>query len=149
MALTVETGAGIDGASSFITVAEFDAVQADYFPSPINGTQAEKESALRRAWLAMKVMGWSKSFPSFGGTIPADVKVAQGILARAELASPESLQPNITPGQQKILTQVGEIGWTPTGQGGIDAQRSVVTMALDLLKPYLHGNGQTRYLIRA
>jgi hypothetical protein len=148
MALTIEDGTGIDGAHSFLTVAEFEQIQSDYFGAPLEGIETEKEAALRRAWLYMLSLGWKADYPEFGGTIPANIKIAQAILARTEQEEPGALQPSVTPGQQKILTQVGDIGWEFIGAKGADAQRRVVTMADDLLKPYLHGSGSTRFLAR-
>lgn len=153
MALTIENGTGITGADSFITLVEFTAVLADLFGETSAATDALKEAAIRRAWYYMKSLQWDASdsdnvYPTFGGTIPADVKTAQGILARAELATPNSLAPTVTPGQQKVLTRVGEIGWTATGQTGVDAQRAVVSMAADLLKPYINDTGATGFLLR-
>lgn len=149
MPLIIETGEGVDGADSFITVAEFDQIQSDYYGSAMNSTDAHKEAALRRAWLFMGSLNWNVDYPTFDGDIPAVVQMAQAIFARVELATPESLQPSVTPGQQKILTRVGDIGWDYVGTGGVDAQRSVVTMGMDMLKPYLNGSGQTRFLARA
>lgn len=147
MPLTI---APADGADSFITVSEFEQVQTDYFGSTLDGDTAAEEAALRRAWLYLASLGWSADYPAFGGEIPNNVKIAQAILARTELAEPNALQPSVTPGQQKVLTQVGDIGWTFTGGKGADAQRRVVTMADDLLKPFLNGNGgSTRFLARA
>lgn len=146
MALAIETGAG-DG-DSFITLAEYEAFQTDYFGAVIEGTVGEQEAALRRAFLYLTTLRWSVDFPTFGGDVPRNVKLAQAILARVEQSEPESLQPSVTPGQQKVLTGVGDISWTYTGAKGADAQRRVVTMAADLLKPYLDG-GQTRFLARA
>ena len=148
MALMIEDGTGIDGADSFITVAEFEQTQSDYFGAPIDGTETDKESALRRAWLFMASLGWKDGYPTFGGTVPANVKIAQAILGRTEQDEPGSLQPSVTPGQQKVLTGVGDISWTYIGAKGVDAQRRVVTMAADLLKPYLHGSGSTKFLAR-
>ena len=153
MALTIEDGTGVTGADSFATLAEFATTLADLFGETASESDALKEAALRRAYLYMKSLQWDASdedsvYPTFGGTIPADIKTAQAIFARAELAAPNALQPSVVPGQQKILTRVGEIGWTPTGQTGVNAQRSVVTMAADLLKDYLSGNGQTKFLSR-
>ena len=153
MALTIEDGTGVTGADSFATQAEYEASQTNLFADVLTGEDAEKEAALRRAYIYMKSLYWvtegDEVYPTFGGTIPADIKTAQAILARVEQATPNALQPNVVPGQQKILTKVGDIGWTPTGQTGVDAQRSVVTMALDLLKDYLSGTGNTKFLLRA
>ena len=149
MALVIENGTGVAGADSFITVAEFEAIALALFDHSETGSPASKEAALRRAWYYLKSLSWKTEFPfpTLGGTIPADVKTAQGILAHYEKANPNGLQPNVVPGQQKVLNRVGEIGWQVVGQTGVDAQRAVVTMAQDLLKPYLAAS--TNFLLRA
>jgi hypothetical protein len=148
MALVIETGAGVAGADSFITAAELDAYALAYFDHSETGSAAMKDAALRRAWVYLKSLTWKEEypFPTLGGTIPADVKLAQAVLGHYERSTPNGLQPNVVPGQQKILTRVGEIGWTPTGQAGADAQRAVVIMANDLLKPFLQSAGN--FLLR-
>ena len=150
MALAIEDGTGVSGADSFITVAELDDVCTDYFAHAETGSNTMKEAAIRRAWLYLKSLDWKTDFPfpTLGGTIPEDVKTAQGILAHYEKASPNGLQPNVVPGQQKVLNRVGDIGWKGTGQTGVNAQRAVVTMADDLLKPYVNARSNTRFLER-
>lgn len=152
MALTVEDGTGVSGADTFITADELDATSLALFNHGETGNTSSKESALRRAWYYMKSLSWKPSktapYPAFGGTIPEDVKTAQAILAHHEKTNVNGLAPSVVAGQQKILTRVGEIGWTPTGQTGVDAQRATVTMAMDLLKPYLSGTGNTRFIDR-
>lgn len=151
MALTIEDGTGVPGADSFATVAEYDATHTALFAHDEHGSTAQKEAALRRAWYYLKSLDWKTdySFPTLGGTIPADVKTAQVVLAHQELDNVNSLAPSVVPAQQKVLVKVGEIGWKATGQTGTDAQRAVVTMAMDLLKPYINTNGSTRFLDRA
>jgi hypothetical protein len=148
MALVIETGAGVTGADSFITVAQLDDICLKYFDHAETGSTAMKEGACRRAWLYLKSLPWREEypFPTLGGTIPADVKLAQGILAHYEKANPNGLQPSVVPGQQKVLNRVVEIGWQVTGQTGVNAQRAVVTMADDLLKPFLQVT--TGFLLR-
>lgn len=150
MPLTIENGTGVAGADSFATVAQYEAVETDYFGVTVAGTTVLKEAALRRAYLYMRSLEWKASveFPTFEGTIPADILTAQSILARIELQTPGALQPSVVPGQIKVLTQVGELGWTAMGQAGVNAQRTVVIMAGDLLKPYLNDTGNTRFLAR-
>lgn len=145
--LIIENGTGVAGADSFITAAEMDALAQKLFALPDGVSLAVKEAALRRAFLFMKGLRWRDDFPTFGGTIPDEVKKAQGILGHYEKENPGGLSPNVVPGQQKVLTRVGEISWTPTGQTGVNAQRAVVTMAMDLLKPFLLP--QTTFLMRA
>ncbi len=147
MPLTIEDGEGVAGADSFITLAEFADIEIDYFGAEIASTDPMREAAIRRAWLYLKSLSWRDEFPTFDGDIPDDVKTAQGILARYEVATPGGLSPNVVPGQQKVLTRVGDLGWTVTGQSGVDAQRAVVTMAQDLLAPFLLP--QTNFLMRA
>jgi hypothetical protein len=146
--LTIEDGTDVAGADSFITIDELDVICLHYFDHVETGSDTMKMGAIRRAWLYLKSLPWKSEypFPTLGGEIPADVKTAQGILAHYEKESPNGLQPSVVPGQQKILTRVGEIGWTATGQTGVEAQRAVVTMAADLLKPYLQA--QTNFLLR-
>lgn len=150
MALTIEDGTGIAGADSFATLAEYASTQVDLFGAALDGTDVIKEAALRRAYLYLKSLSWKADypFPTLGGGIPADVKTAQAILARYEQATPNGLQPTVVPGQQKVLTRVGELGWTVMGQSGADAQRAVVMMAADLLKPFVNDTGSTRFLLR-
>lgn len=147
--LVIENGTSVSGADSFITVAELDEICLKLFAHTVTGSAAMKEAAIRRAWLYLKSLPWKAEypFPTLGGTIPADVKTAQGILAHYEKDNPNGLQPNVVPSQQKVLNRVGEIGFQVTGQTGVNAQRAVVTMASDLLKPYLVASGQ--FLLRA
>ena len=147
MALVIEDGTGIAGADSFITLAEFADIEIDYFGAEIASTAPMREAAIRRAWLYLKSLKWRDEFPIFDGTIPEDVKTAQGILARYEVQEPGGLSPSVVPGQQKVLNRVGEIGWQVTGSTGVDAQRAVVTMAQDLLAPFLLP--KTNFLLRA
>ena len=150
MALTIENGTGIAGADSFASLAEYATTQTDLFGAALDGTDVLKEAALRRAFLYLKSLSWKSAypFPTLGGEIPADVKTAQAILARYEQANPNGLQPTVVPGQQKVLTRVGELSWTVMGQSGADAQRASVFMADDLLKRFVN-DGQTQFLARA
>jgi hypothetical protein len=114
MALTIEDGEGVAGADSFITRAEFADIEVDYFGAALVSTDPMREAAIRRAWLYLKSLKWRDEFPTFDGDIPDDVKTAQGILARYEVATPGGLAPSVVPGQQKVLNRVGEIGWQVT-----------------------------------
>jgi len=136
MALTTEDGTGVTGADSFVTAAEFAALEAE----------ALQEAALRRAWVYMSALSWRDNlWATFGGAIPDPVKAAQAVLARAEAASIGALSPSVSPATQKTLTKVGDIGWT-AHTADIDEDRLVEltrpinTMAMDLLKPYLSYN---------
>jgi len=149
MALVIENGTGVTGADSFITTAELDTICTNYFSHTETGSAAQKESACRRAFLYMRSLSWKVDYvwPTFGGTIPEDIKLAQGILAHFEKETPNGLAPNVTPGQIKTLIRAGEIGWQANSTSGVAAQRLHVLMALDLLAEYT--NSRTIFLDRA
>ena len=151
MALVIETGAGVAGADSFITAAQLDTYANNYFGGTAHDGPTTKEPALRRAFLYLKSLRWKSEypFPTLGGTIPEDVKLAQAILAYWETFTPNMLHPNVTLGQIKTLIRAGDISWQAMGQTGVEAQRATITMAEDLLKPYLTASGATRFLERA
>ena len=150
MPLTIETGAGVIGADSFATVAEFEQFGQDYFGHVAGGSVAHKEGALRRSFAYMHSLNWRDdvSFPTFGGTIPAAIKQAQSAFAQVELATVGALQPNVVSGQQKVLNKVGELGWQVTGSSGVDSQRTSVLMANDFLRDYLRLDGASQYFLR-
>lgn len=139
MTLTIEDGTGVSGADSFIEIADFDADMVAYFGAAMTGTDPVKEAALRRAWVAMMGLQWLDGvWPLFGGDIPDQVKLAQSIMARSELTTPGSLSPSVTLAGQKVLTEVKGIRWTVLGDvNTVEQSRPVVTMAMDLLRPWL------------
>lgn len=146
MALVIEDGTGVDGADSFNTVEECSAHAVAYFGHSLSGSEADKEAALRRAWVVMSALAWKAGlWPTFGGSIPEAVKIAQSVFARAEFKSANALSPTVSVAGGKTLTKVDGIEWTPNAMG-LDPEkvalysRPVVTMAFDLLKPYLAHN---------
>ena len=151
MSLTIEDGTGVSGANSLIDASALAAAELAYFGVVSADNDVVNEAALRRAFLYLKSLRWKVTypFPVFGGTVPDEVKTAQAILAHYEKGTPNGLAPTVIPGQQKILTRVGEIGWTATGQSGVVAQRAVVTMAQDLLAPFINNSGNIRFIERA
>jgi hypothetical protein len=150
MAVTIETGAGVAGADSYITAAEFRTLESALFTLVVTGTDAAREVGLRRAWVYLRALDWNAStFPLFGGTIPDVVKQAQMVLARAEIASEGTLSPDVTLSGKKVLTSVGDLGWTlQSTPNTVQASRPVISMAMDLLRPYLT-SGSTTFLERA
>jgi hypothetical protein len=142
MALIIENGTGVSGADSFKTVAQCDADAVAYFGAALPGDNAAKEAALRRAWVYMGGLEWQADlWPTFGGTIPANVALAQSVLARAEAETVGILSPSVAASGRKVLTGVKGINWTLLpGIATIDGARAVVTMAMDLLGPYLLTN---------
>ena len=150
MAVTIENGTGVTGADSFITASEFDAISLAYLGHSETGSTASKEAALRRAFLFMRSLTWREEYPwpTMGGTIPADIKTAQGIFGHYEAKTPNSLAPTVVAGSQKVLNKVGELGWQVMGQTGVEAQRASVLMAIDLLKDYTFADTGTSFLLR-
>lgn len=151
MTLTIENGTGVTGADSFVTVEECSAHAVAYFVTSLHGNDVEKEAALRRAWVYMATLAWKADYPwpTLGGTIPEPVKVAQSVFARVEFQNVGALSPNVTRSSNKVLNKAGEIGWSVShGPNTVEAARPVVTMAMDLLKPYLI-SGNTKFLERA
>ena len=135
MTLTIEDGTGVAGADSFVTVAECEAFAAAYFGHSLTGSPADKEAALRRAFVVMSGLPWKSGvWPTFCGTIPDAVKNAQHVIARVEFQSPGSLSPVFDKSKAKTLTQVGSIQWTPKGGANtFEAARPIVAMAMDFL----------------
>lgn len=139
MALIIEDGTGVANADSFETVAECTAFALAYFGHSLPGSEAEKEASLRRAFYYMQALRWKAGlWPTFGGTIPAAVKHAQTLFARAEHKSAGALSPDVTLGGQKVLNKVDTIGWQVTGpEATVENSRPIVTAAFDFLRPYL------------
>jgi len=139
VALTIEDGTDVDGADSFATLAEFATICTDYFGAELDKTNTMKEAGLRRAFIAMSGLEWSAGlWATFGGTIPDAVKTAQGVLARVEVLKPLSLSPDVTLSGRKVLTEAKGIKWAVVGDANtVEESRPVVTMAMDLLRPYL------------
>lgn len=142
MALTLEDGTGVTGADSFVTVETCSAHAVAYFGASLAGSEADKEAALRRAWVYMSALTWNVDlWPIFGGTIPEAVKIAQSVFARAEFKNPNFLSPSEALSGRKVLSEVKGIKWDVQGAPAtIEAMRPVVTMGFDLLKPYLMSN---------
>jgi hypothetical protein len=155
MSLIIEDGTGVPGADSFNTVAECSGHAVAYFGQSLAGNNTDKEAALRRAFVYMSALEWLPDlWPTFGGTIPEAVKLAQSVLARAEFQQVNALSPSVTLQGRKVLNKVGDLGWDVTrGPETVQAARPVVTMAMDFLAPYLRTNpaknGGTRFLERA
>lgn len=142
MALTIEDGTGVAGADSFITAVQAAAHEVAYFGASSITDTAAGESAMRRAWVYMAALDWSVDlWPTFGGTVPDAVKVAQAVFARAEFNSPNFLSPSQSLSGRRILSKVDTIEWdVQNAPATIEAMRPIVTMGFDLLNPYLARN---------
>lgn len=152
MALDV-TVSGSDS-DSYATLAEADAYALNMGVAAwllTTVTDAEKESALRRAVQALDGI-YRKRFPGVrtegsaqalqwprynaydcegdvidASTIPKSIKDSQIEMAFRELASPGSLAPDVVLSQSKILTKVGPVEWDPLVKN-VSAASSVPTL---------------------
>ena len=170
MALIIEDGTGIPGAEAYANLAAFDAWSVLAFGVAVAGTDAIKEAAIRRAtayldglsWYGVKSFGRSQdlAWPRTGAfdrdgfelasdEIPTEVITAQHILARAELASPGVLSPDVTLSGRKVLVGVGSLSWqVQSAPNTAEAARPIVTMAMDRLKGLIRPTG-TGFVERA
>lgn len=77
--------------------------------------------------------------------IPQEIEDATAEAAIREIASPGSLSPDVTPGQQKTLVQVEGIRWDSNAIGGAAAQKPVLHV-VDGILASLIGSGTGRLL---
>jgi hypothetical protein len=162
VALIVETGAGVAGADCYADVAACTAYATAFYGSPLSGTTADKEAAIRRAtaylnglaWKGTRTLGRAQSlaWPRAGVTdceglsigsneIPTDLINAQHELARAEFQTPGSLTPSLSKATATVSSEkvdVIQITYdTDNLTGTIEDARLIVTAAMDKLKCYL------------
>lgn len=78
---------------------------------------------------------WGNALPS--DTVPLKVESAAYELALRELQTPGSTAPDVILAQQKVLTEVKGIKWTPLGKGGADDAVPVVHVVENLLSTIL------------
>lgn len=80
--------------------------------APTDATDSDASAALARA---VDYIKWTYLERFLTGCIVADATIAEAeyIAASAELATPGFWSKTYTPGQQKVLTKVDAIGWTP------------------------------------
>ncbi len=170
MALIIEDGSGVPNADSYVTVAEAEAFALEYYGAALTGTTAAKEAALRTAALFMDSLPW-QGHRTFGrnqglawprkevedgegqeiseGEIPQEIKRAQNIFARAELASPGFLNPNVTLTETKTLIEVKGIKWQPrSAPNTVEAARPVVTQAIDIVEQFFKQT-DIKFLLKA
>ena len=156
MALIIEDGTNVVGAQAWADAATCITFAATYFGSNLTGSEADKEATILRTVNFMNNLNW-KGAPTNGrlqelawprsgiddvtdSEIPREIIKAQHILARAEHAAAGTLAPSgkVADQRKKVKVDVIEVEYVDT-DAGIDAQRVVVTDAMDLLAPFLRG----------
>jgi hypothetical protein len=96
-----------------VTVATSDAYCIARGYADWTGSEADKTAALRRGqdYIAGEYnYRWLVSFTD--ATAPIEVQYAIVEAARRELVAAGSLAPDLTPGREKVLTEVKGIKWT-------------------------------------
>lgn len=150
MALIVEDGSGLANAESYVSVSDC-AAYAVARDLPFATAPSEKaEAALRRATayidntyrtrfpgqrkkFRLQALEWPRvgvvdmnGFPVTSDEVPVEVVRATCEAAVRELASPGSLNPDVTPGKVKKRAKVGEIEVEyAVGVGGVASQQPI------------------------
>jgi len=162
MALIIENGTGVAGADCYADVTACSAYATAYYGASLNGNNADKEAAIRRAtaylnrlaWKGTRTLGRAQSlaWPRTGVTdceglsiganeIPTDIINAQHELARAEFQSAGVLTPSMSKATATVSSEkvdVIQITYdTDNLTGTIEDARVIVTAAMDKLKCYL------------
>ena len=148
MALTIENGTGVDGADSYVTVAECEDYATDYYGHSLDGSPTDKEAALRRSYAYMMGLQWkSGTYPLFGGAIPMAVKNAQHEFARAEFISQGVLSPSVSlrdtvVSAERVEGAVSVEYDTSRLSASVDAATPFVSSAMRWIAPYLVNGGK-------
>lgn len=172
MTLIIEDGTNVSGAEAYADATALDAWATKVWGAALTGDTAAKEAAILRAvawldaqsWVGAKANGRSQALAwprsdavdadgfDIGATdIPGELIEAQHILARAELANPGVLTPDVTLSGKRVLTGVKGITWQVQGAPNtVEAARPVITAALDAIKGLLRNGGKpVQFLERA
>lgn len=173
MALIIEDGTGKVDAESYVTIAEINDYAAKKGASfPIAGAaESAAEAAARRAtsWLdgfyadrfpgrptrQEQALEWPRSEVEWRGSIlgsdviPAPIKRACCEAAIRELASPNSLSPDVVQSERVVRSKVGELEEQYADVGGVNASRPIITEIDGILAGLLGGlTGQASWLWR-
>lgn len=172
MPLTVEDGSGLSGADAYASVADADSYHATRGATVwAAADNVAKEAAIVRAttWVdatyrtrfpgarlngRAQALEWPRrdARDAAGESIASDEvprEVAEATIEAAlrEIQAPNSLSPDVTPGQTKTLVQVEGLRWKPNGRSGMNAQKPVL-YAVDGIMATLVG-AKTGNLLRA
>lgn len=168
MALIVEDGTGLATAESYISVADFKAYCDAHGLSYAGKTDTQIEQALRRAtqWIdatysvrfdgyrvaELQALLWPMSglIDRGGYGIPSDAVPRQIVSATAEagvreLASPQSLSPDVVPGEVVKREKIDKIEFEyAIGSGGASVMAPALTVIDGILAP-LFAMPKSRY----
>lgn len=103
--------------------------------APTDASNDEATAALTRASDYVKYSYVQHFLSRYDDTLPV-VADATYEAANLELATPGFFSKTYTPDQQKVLTKVGDLSWTPIGSAdGAEAARPVSTRVDAMLSP--------------
>lgn len=162
MALTVENGTGLGDADAFVSRADCDAYHTAHGNSAWDGTNDDKDAAIRRAtvwvsqhfnWKGQPVQGrnqalawpryWASDrygWPVDTTSVPQEVIDATCEAALRELTTPGTLTPDVTLTARVRSERVGPIATEyAVLPASADAERPVVTLISDILRGLLRG----------
>jgi hypothetical protein len=168
MSLIVEDGTGLTNADSMISLAYADTYHSDLGNSDWTGSDADKESAIRRAcaylrdaldWVGFPVGQREQSMPfprdglcdrhgySVASTsVPAEIQRATAELALRELTTPGYLQPDVTPAQAVKREKVGPFETEfDISQNSPKDSRPVMLIVNDLIRDFVRSAGGNRF----
>ena len=110
--------------------------------APTAADDAAATAALVRASDHIQYAYVAQFMPGYDETLPV-VESAAYEAAALELTTPGFFTTSFTPAQQKVLTRVGSLGWTPiTGTDSADAFANATptsTKIAAMLAPYMAG----------
>lgn len=161
MALIIETGAIITGADSYVSVADCDTYHAARGNAAWTGTDAVKESAIRKAVAYLdghyrnrlkgimvdpinQLLAWPRYDVVIDGvtiasdTIPQRLKDAQCELALIALSA--DLAPNVSAGIKREKVDVLETEYFAGAPAGTTVYTAVNNLLATLLKPINSGD---------
>lgn len=169
MVLVVEDGTGRSDADSLISLAFVDGYHADLGGAAWTGTDADKETAIRRAsafldasfgWKGWKIngrdqaMAWPRSgvvdedgYAVPQDAVPDEVQKACSEVALKELTSPGSMTPEYVSADRVKSEKVGSIAVTyDISRTDAESVRPVLLKVQDLISGLLDGGAQTSHL---
>lgn len=104
--------------------------------APADAVDADATAALMRASDYISSAYVANFARHYTDPLPGAVEPATYIAAGFELKKPGFFAATYVAGQEKVLTQVGEIQWTVVGQGSAAFSTPISTQVDALLAPY-------------
>ena len=171
MTLTVETGTGSASSDAYISVADADTYHAAKGNATWTGTDADKETAIRRAtsvldgynWQGLRTNGRSQAlaWPRSGvidkegygidsDEIPSEIVDACAELALRELVTPGTMTPDVIPGEAIKSLSAGSVSIEYANPSNTASEaRPIVSVVGPLIEQFLVSRGSSNALAGA